>query len=64
MTVDDLLTYYKCKTAKELSAKLNLSEPLMSVWKNKGIPYLRQRDFQILTKGKLKAEIKPEQLAG
>ncbi|NAR86437.1 MULTISPECIES: Cro/CI family transcriptional regulator [Acinetobacter] len=57
MTVDDLVTHFKVAKDIELTAKLNVTRGTVSKWRSKGIPRDTQARIQILTKGKLKADL-------
>ena len=54
MTYDELIEFYG--TQKAAAEALGLSQPSLSEWKDKGIPPPRQAQYELLTKGKLKAE--------
>lgn len=62
ITVENLKEFYKCTTDEQLLDFIPVSRVSLWKWKTHGIPYARQCEFQIQTKGKLKAD--KEQLAG
>ena len=57
ITVDCLITYYGLKNDTELGNRINLNKASISKWRRKGIPPKRQAVFEIITKGKLKADL-------
>lgn len=57
MTVDDLLTHFKVAKYIQLTSKVGVTRGTISKWKKKGIPTDTQARLQILTKGKLKADL-------
>ena len=56
MTVDDLKTYYKAKSDAELARILGRDRSVINYWR-KGIPPRTQATFEVLTKGKVKANL-------
>lgn len=54
MTYEDLIEHYG--TQKAAAEALGLSQPSLSGWRDKGIPPPRQAQYELLTRGKLKAE--------
>lgn len=57
MKVVDLMHYNKCKTRRELSLKTGYSEVTLWKWEKNGIPPRTQATFEVLTQGKLKANL-------
>ena len=57
MKTQDLMNYYKCKTRRSLSEKTGFSEVTLWKWKKNGIPPRTQATFEVMTKGKLKADL-------
>ena len=57
MTVDELKLHYEVKTDSELAQKIGYSKGAVSKWRSKGISPETQALLQILTNGKLKANI-------
>jgi hypothetical protein len=57
MTYTDIVRYYG--TASEASRKLGLTRAAVSVWRRRGVPYGRQAQIQLATRGKLKASLPP-----
>lgn len=57
MKIDDLKTHYGCKTRRSLSAQTGFSEVTLWKWEKQGIPPKTQALLQVLTKGKLKADL-------
>ncbi|APJ18518.1 MULTISPECIES: Cro/CI family transcriptional regulator [Acinetobacter] len=55
MTVDDLRTHFKAESDAALARKLGKDRSVISYWR-KGIPPRTQATFEVLTKGKLKAD--------
>ncbi|SDC02871.1 Cro/CI family transcriptional regulator [Acinetobacter boissieri] len=58
MNVNDLKSFYNCKTYREMSKILNISDVAIWKWNKNGIPLKRQALFQIQTNGALKADLK------
>ena len=54
MTYDDLISHYK--TQKAAAEALGLSQPSLSEWKDNGIPEPRQAQYELLTRGRLRAD--------
>lgn len=61
MTVDDLRNHYNAKSDAELARILDRDRSVINYWR-KGIPLSTQATFQVLTQGKLKANL--QQLSG
>ncbi len=59
MTVDEVLAHFGAKNDSDLASKLGVVRSAISQWRGSGIPLPRQARIQIMTKGKLKAELKP-----
>ena len=58
MTVDDLKHYYGVKKDFQLThTPLKVTKGTISKWKNYGIPTDTQARIELLTKGKLKADL-------
>lgn len=57
MKTQDLMIYYKCKTRRNLSEKTGYSEVTLWKWEKKGIPLRTQATFEVISKGKLKADL-------
>lgn len=57
MTTDDLLNFYQCKTQAELAETIKVSLVTIWKWQKKGIPEKRQTYFEVLSKGRLKADL-------
>lgn len=57
MEIRDLMNYYNCKTRRRLSEKMGFSEVTLWKWEKKGIPPRTQATFEVITKGKLKADL-------
>lgn len=57
MKTADLMNHYGCKTRRDLSAKTGFSEVTLWKWDKNGIPPRTQATFEVLTKGKLKANL-------
>lgn len=51
------MSHYKCKTRRSLSEKTGFSEVTLWKWEKNGIPPRIQATFEVLTKGKLKADL-------
>lgn len=51
------MSHYECKTRRELSKKTGFSEVTLWKWEKTGIPARTQATFEVLTKGKLKADL-------
>lgn len=61
MRYEDLLEYYGTQRAagdalKAFGPDQGVSQPSVAEWKEKGIPPPRQAQYEILTKGELKAD--------
>lgn len=58
MTVDDLKTHFKVEKDIQLTKTiLGITRGTISKWRHKGIPVDTQARIQVLTKGKLKANL-------
>lgn len=57
MKLSDLMSHYGCKTKRELSQKTGFSEVTLWKWEKNGIPPRTQATFEVLTQGKLKANL-------
>ncbi|WP_372410478.1 hypothetical protein ACDI99_05575 [Acinetobacter radioresistens] len=57
MKTQDLMSHYGCKTRRDLSSKTGFSEVTLWKWEKNGIPPRTQATFEVLTKGKLKADL-------
>ena len=57
MTVDDLKEFYKAESDAGLARILKRNRSVIHYWREGGIPLKTQATFQILTNGKLKANI-------
>lgn len=57
MKASDLMNYYGCKTRRDLSRKTGFSEVTLWKWEKNGIPPRTQATFEVLTQGKLKANL-------
>jgi hypothetical protein len=55
MTYDDLIEFYG--TQEAAAGALGIKQPSVADWKKGGIPEPRQAQYQIITNGKLKADI-------
>ncbi len=60
MTYADLIDYFGSQGAA--ARALGLSQPSVCEWQEKGIPLPRQAQYQLITRGKLKADL-PEPAA-
>jgi len=57
MTVDDLKKFYKVDTDAALARELKRDKSVICYWRHKGIAPKTQATFQVLSKGKLKADL-------
>lgn len=57
MNVQDLRKYYKVKSNPQLAKKMGAGRTTVWDWEKKGIPLNTQARLQILTNGKLKANL-------
>jgi hypothetical protein len=57
MTYQDLIAHYG--TQQAAAAAIGMSQSTVSDWGTKGIPYLRQVQYQEITRGRLKADPPP-----
>jgi len=57
VNIDDLKAFYQAKNDADLSKKLNRPRCTIYFWKKNGIPPRTQAAFEVLTKGKLKANL-------
>lgn len=58
MKYSDLMRHYGCKTKRELSRKTGFSEVTLWKWEKNEIPPRTQATFEVLSKGKLKADLR------
>lgn len=61
MTFDQLISYYGSQKAagealRAFGPDQGVSQPSVAEWKEKGIPAPRQAQYEILTRGRLKAD--------
>ncbi|MHA3117282.1 hypothetical protein E0H86_07295 [Acinetobacter sp. ANC 4635] len=57
MTVDDLRIHYGVKTDSDVARILRHTRGAISKWRHRGIPPDTQARLQLITKGKLKADL-------
>lgn len=57
MKPSDLMSHFGCKTRRELSKKTGFSEVTLWKWEKNGIPPRTQATFEVLSQGKLKADL-------
>lgn len=57
ITVDSLVAHYNVRNDTNLSKRVNLNKASVSKWCKNGIPQERQAVFEIISKGKLKANL-------
>jgi hypothetical protein len=57
VNINDLKAFYKVESDAELSRKLNRPRCTIFFWKKNGIPPRTQATFEVLSKGKLKADL-------
>lgn len=57
MKPNDLMSHFGCKTKRELSRKTGFSEVTLWKWEKNGIPPRTQATFEVLSQGKLKADL-------
>ena len=57
MNVDDLKSFYNAESDADLSRKLNSPRCTIFFWKKNGIPPRTQAAFEVMSKGKLKADL-------
>ncbi|MFB2539468.1 hypothetical protein [Acinetobacter sp. c3-l95] len=62
MTVDDLKQFYGVQRDCDLAEKLQRNKSVISYWR-KGIPLPTQAQFELISKGKLKADLSKSKLA-
>lgn len=58
MTVDQLITFYEVKNKSQLARKITAARSTITEWEKNGIPPRTQASFEVLTQGKLKADLK------
>ncbi|WP_040331592.1 Cro/CI family transcriptional regulator [Acinetobacter nectaris] len=58
MNVDDLKKFYNCRSYRQMSKILQVSDAAICKWGKNGIPIRRQALLQIQTNGALKADLK------
>ena len=56
MNVNDLMTFYKCKSKRMLSDEIGISRITLWKWEKQGIPYNTQAALQLRTQGNLLAD--------
>lgn len=54
MTYDQLIEYFK--TQKAAAGAIGIKQPSVADWKEKGIPSPRQAQYEVVTKGALRAD--------
>lgn len=54
MSYEELIQHYGSQAAA--ARALGLKPPSVSEWKDKGVPIPRQAQYELLTKGRLRAE--------
>lgn len=54
MTYEELVNHFGKPI--EVSRKLNITPQAVCIWKDSGVPLIRQFQIEVLTQGKLKAE--------
>ncbi|MGO2018777.1 hypothetical protein [Psychrobacter sp.] len=57
ITVDILLDHYKCKNDAELARRCQVTRGAVSQWRSGGMAQNTQVIFQVMSKGRLKADI-------
>lgn len=57
ITVDILLSHYKCKNDAELARRCQVTRGAVSQWRSSGIAQNTQAIFQVMSKGRLKADM-------
>ncbi|PZT87789.1 MAG: hypothetical protein DI627_05965 [Acinetobacter sp.] len=57
MNVQQLREFYGAKNNSQLSKKINKARSLLTKWEKEGIPPRTQATFDVLTEGKLKADL-------
>jgi len=55
MTYDELIAHFK--TQRAAADAIGISQPSVADWKDKGIPEPRQAQYQLITGGKLLADL-------
>ncbi len=58
MTVDQLIAFYEVKNKSQLAQKISAARSTITEWEKNGIPPRTQASFEVLTKGKLKADLR------
>lgn len=54
MTYQEVIGYFG--KAIEVARQLEVTPQAVSIWKDKGIPYIRQCHIEVFTEGQLRAE--------
>ena len=62
MTYTDLIKFYG--TQAVAAKAIGLTQPSVCEWKTSSVPFLRQHQFEIVSRGKLKAHIADDLRAG
>lgn len=62
MNVHDLRIFFDVKNNAKLSLKLKIAKSTLSSWEKFGIPTSTQAEIEILSKGKLKADLSGSKL--
>nr|WP_111861375.1 hypothetical protein [Acinetobacter sp. CFCC 10889] len=57
MNVKDLMNHYGCENHTDLSKKIKFSKVTLWKWEKFGIPPRTQATFEVLSGGKLKANL-------
>ena len=58
MTVDQLIAFYEVKNKSQLAQKISAARSTITEWEKNGIPPRTQASFEVLTNGKLKADLR------
>lgn len=62
MNVEDLRNFFDVANNAELSRKIKIAKSTLSGWEKIGIPTSTQAEIEILSKGKLKADLSKSKL--
>ncbi|AOA58252.1 Cro/CI family transcriptional regulator [Acinetobacter larvae] len=57
MTVEQLMAFYEAKNKSHLANIIGVARSTVTAWEQNGIPPRTQATFEVLTKGKLKADL-------
>lgn len=57
MTVDQLIIFYQVKNKSHLAKKIHVCRSTITGWGKGGIPPKTQALFEVLTEGRLKADL-------